>query len=429
MRGILRSLFCLPRVLYGVEDDRLHNHLKCDEKRPTCVNCLNHNVECSFTSGARSISPSESSKSTPEARPLVQRFRPYHYATGEMKQTFRLPKSKGSPRDSKQSKASQCDPSREGCIKNISLPDLQLFHHYTISTYRTMRVDDEDVYDLWQKHIPDWGIEFPSILHLIMALSALHLGYQKPELREQYIEQADSHFTFGIRSVTSVLAQLNADNCQRVYMSAVLICFIYFGRGPRPGEYLIFSDHGPSEWLVLMNGVKSILESHHTKIFSGILGSKGDKPPEYTLTPALRSELHENAIHLQAVQRFIEEGEMDLHERDICVSAIKNLSEMLNELYDKLSAGMPGVFLMDLVIGWLYRRPEEFVHFIEQKRPKALVVLAYWAALLKFMETTWFMEGWSEHVLMGISSSLPFDYQLWLEWPLQKSQQAQSGTS
>ncbi|KAJ5745791.1 hypothetical protein N7520_010973 [Penicillium odoratum] len=426
MRGFFRSLFCLPRgrwhTLVGVEDDR-SDPLKCDEKRPSCKNCTNHDVECSFTSNGPSteISSTETPEAVTEARPRAQRFQPYHYSTGELKQTFRIPKPKNKPKQSTVSKATQCDLAPDGPIRIVSLADLQLFHNYTISTFRTMREEDQDLHELWQKHIPEWGIEFPSILHLILALSSLHLAYKKPELRGQYIEQADSHFTFGVRSVTAVLSQLNADNCQKIYIAATLICFIYFGRGPRPGEYLIFSDSGPAEWLVLMNGVKFILQSHHAKIFSGIL----EPPPDhtiYSITPAMRSERHEHTVHLQAVQRLVEGGSVD--EREMCISAIQDLFEIMDDLYDRVSVGKQGGSLMHLLIGWLYRRPEAFVHTLEQKQPHALVILAYWAVLLKYMESAWFMEGWSDHVLTGISSSLHPDYLPWIDWPLRKAQQA-----
>lgn len=272
---------------------------------------------------------------------------------------------------------------------------------------------------VWQDHLVQWGIEFPSILHLILALSALHLSHERPAQREQYIQQADDHFTFGVRSVTSVLSQLNTDNCQKIYMATVLICFIYFGRGPRPGEYLIFSDSGPAEWLVLMNGVKMIVTTYHAKVFSGIL-QPDEEEEDRTLSSAVRDELLEHTACVEAVQRLVEKDIMDEGERSAYLSAINDLFEIMDEVYEKRAAGQPGVSIMHLLVGWLYRRPEEFVNRLERKEPRALVVLGYWAVLLKYMGSSWFMEGWGEHVLSGISRNLNPDFRPWIEWPLQK---------
>ncbi|KAJ5358471.1 Protein of unknown function DUF3468 [Penicillium cataractarum] len=286
-----------------------------------------------------------------------------------------------------------------------------------------MREEHQDVFGIWQKHLPEWGFEFSAILHLILALSALHLGHDQPELRDQYIRQADHHFTFGVQSVTAIISQLNPENCQMVYMAAVMICFIYFGRGPRPGEYLIFSEHGPAEWVVLMNGVKLILHLHHEKVFSGILEPSGEGI-SCEFIPAMRAELHEHRIHLEEVQLFLEAENAENNELDLKLAALHDLFELLYEMYEKISVGKSGVFLMDVLIGWIYRRPEEFVHLSEKCDPGALVIFAHWAVLLKYMETSWFMEGWAKHVLTGISGSLHVRHRSWIEWPLQKVEKA-----
>lgn len=430
MCTIWRSLLCLSfgrrQNFAQIEDEKTDGRSKCDEKRPYCGNCINHDVECKYIVDESTAAPSpqtELSEPSFETRPRATRFKPYQYATGQLKQTFKLQKPKGSPNRSRVSIGTQCDISKETPTGSISPADLKLFHHYTISTFKTMRDEEGDPQDLWQKHIPLWGMEFPPILHLILALSALHMGYEQPEERQRHIEEADNHFTFGVRSVTSVISQLNADNCQKIYMSACLICFIYFGRGPRPGEYLIFSDNGPAEWGVLMHGVKMTVSSHHEKVFSGLLEPAGEKL-EFELTPAMRIELHEHTVHLQAVQRLIEESVLDVTERELHIAAISDLFKILDELYERVSGGKTGISLMDVLIGWLYRRPEEYVHRFERKEPRAMIILAYWTVLLKYMETTWFMEGWTAHVLSGIEAFLHGDYRPWIEWPLMKGRSA-----
>lgn len=284
-------------------------------------------------------------------------------------------------------------------------------------------VDNNDQNGLWQNHLVQWGMEFPSILHLILALSALHLAHTNPASREQYIHQADSHFIFGVRTVTSVLSQLNADNCQKIYMAAVLVCFVYFGRGPRRGEYLIFSDAGAAEWQILMRGVCTILSSYHGRVFSGILDPR-DEEAERVLSDHMRVELHEHSIHVEALQRLVEQEITDEGHRAVYNAAIKDLLEIMREVYERRSPGDPGVGLMHLLIGWLYRLPEDFVGLLQEKEPRALVVLAYWAVMLKYMDSVWFMKGWSEHVLSGISACLKPEYRPWIEWPLRRVRQA-----
>ncbi|KAF3385423.1 hypothetical protein F1880_002093 [Penicillium rolfsii] len=283
-------------------------------------------------------------------------------------------------------------------------------------------VEKNEQNELMQNHLVQWGMEFPSILHLILALSALHLAHKNPAFREKYIRQADSHFTFGVRTVTSVLSQLNADNCQKVYMAASLICFVYFGCGPRPGEYLIFSDRGTAEWQVLLCGVRTIVSSYRSRVFSDILEPKAEET-ERVLSDDMRVDLHEHSIHVEALQRLVEQEITDEGHRAPYNAAIKDLLEIMRQVYEKRSAGGTGLGLMHLIIGWLYRLPEDLVGLLQEKEPRALVILAYWAVMLKYMDDVWFMKGWSEHVLSGISGGLKPEYRPWIEWPLGRIQQ------
>lgn len=418
MLGTLLSLLCfrqrrirLPSVTteYSVDSHQ------CDEKKPVCTNCANHEVECIFSvrestdiSSAASGSSSPTKSRRPEAK--TYRFRSSQYSAKISKPT------------AKETTGKQCeDASTNATTETISMTDLQLFHHFLISTARTT-VEDAHGCAVWQNHVAQWATQFPSILHLILAFSALHLSHEEPVLRDQYLQQADDHFTFGVQSVTSVLSELNAETCQKVYLSAVLVCFTYFGRGPPTGEYLVFSDNGPAEWLVLMHGVRLILQSHHEEVFSGILkpSVNTDQP---SMSPSLQSEMQEHITQVQGLQRLVDlQHSWDAADRVIYVSAIDNLTSTLEEVYGKRSLQKPAVGLMHILMGWLYRLPREFVAHLEQKEPLALVILGHWAGLLKFMESVWFMEGWAEHVLNGVCAFLPADMWEWIEGPMQRVQ-------
>ncbi|EYE89998.1 Zn(II)2Cys6 transcription factor domain-containing protein [Aspergillus ruber CBS 135680] len=392
--------------------------IKCDEKKPICTNCANHEVECTFSARESSelSSAASGSLSPSERRPQEKkyRFRTSQYTTEISNRTAQSPALKTTEMPYK-------DVSTEASMESISMVDLQLFHHFLVSTIPTT-VDDDHGRAVWQNHVVQWAFEFPSIMHLLLALSALHMGHGKPALRVQYLQQADDHFTFGVQSVTAVLSELNADTCQKVYISAVMICFAYFGRGPRPGEYLVFSDNGPAEWLVLMHGVKLILESHRKKVFSGVLEPKpsSDIP---NMSPSMQNEMQEYTAQVQGLQRLVDiQHSWDAGDRVMYVSAIDNLTSTLEEVYQKRSLHKPAVGLMHILIGWLYRLPRDFVAELERKNPLALVILAHWAGLLKYMESVWFMRGWGEHVLNGVCAFLPADLLGWIEWPMERVQ-------
>lgn len=193
------------------------------------------------------------------------------------------------------------------------MADLQLFHHFVTSTYSTLAEDDHG-YELWQIHVPQWSITFSSILYLILALSALHRAREQPD-SHLFIDQADRHFTFGVSSVTSILSQfeLNPENAQPVYISAVLICIIYFARGPRPGEFIVFSDAGHAEWLVLLHGVRFILETQRDSIFTGVMAPRETDSDglmrQQGISPEWQGIWNEDRQHLEELRKLTKQTE------------------------------------------------------------------------------------------------------------------------
>ncbi|GIC89482.1 Zn(II)2Cys6 transcription factor [Aspergillus udagawae] len=375
---------------------------QCDEKKPTCSNCRQHAVICDYA--IESALPSR-----PSRRQYRFKQSRYEFQTDPSNTTDASTQSPSPPVLS--------GPALPPPLESISMADLQLFHHYVTSTASTV-TEGQDRKHLWDIHVPQWAFAFPSILHLILALSALHLTHQQPALRAKYLKQADDHFTFGVRSVTTVLSSLNENNCQYIYISAVLICLVYFGHGPRTGEFLVFSESGQAEWLVLMRGVKSILESRRAEIFSGVLAPEALEG-ETHVNSELAEELERHKGRIRDVQVLIHAETDDPAIKEIYDSALHSLQDIFDEVYRLRAAGQHGVNLMHLVIGWLYRISERFIGWLEAKDPFALAVLACWAILLKYMQTSWMMTGWDEHVLAGVLAFLPEEHRRWVRWPVE----------
>ncbi|KAL3446177.1 hypothetical protein BJX65DRAFT_309167 [Aspergillus insuetus] len=387
--------------------------VKCDEKKPTCSNCIQHSIDCDFT--ARSASESL----TPPARRY--QFRQSKY------QQVASPSPQAQDQNQVQLKtttsvAIQCDfppiPDKGG----ISLSDLHLFHHFTTTTYRTLSEESPATRRLWQSLIPAWGISFPSILHLILALSALHLASLHPDRRDEYVAQADQHFTFGVRSVTSVLAldTLDSENCQLIYMSAVLICFAYFARGPREGEFLVFSAGGKSEWLVLLHGVRSILGQKQSEIFTGDLEpaprvQNSTEQSDARSILQLDDEFSRHTARLQEIRLLIT-TEITT-DREIYLASLDDLLTCFSNAHKSCKAGECPTDLMQFTMGWTFRLPAVMIDRLEGREPVALVMLAHWAILLWYMRSVWFMKGWDTHIVSGIRECLTEGFQRWVEWP------------
>jgi hypothetical protein len=382
---------------------------QCDEKKPMCTNCVQHSIDCDFRLSA-SRSPSEGT-----IPPQTQRFK-----FRESKYQSQISPLQEQSKPNYRSFGVQCDSAptidfKGGPGEGISLPDLYLFHHFTTSTYRTFA--GEAAHPVWQVHVPQWGFAFPSIMHLLFTLSALHLAFMNPAKREVYIMEADDHFTFGVRSVTAVLAldTLDSGNCQQIYMAAVMICFAYFARGPRDGEYLVFNAKGKSEWLVLLHGVRAILAQKQAEIFTGVLAPSEKEQPADIPDEELDAELSRHVQHLQEIKAAVmAEAQAD---RDLYIRATDDLIGCLQDAHQARKAESAPPELMPYTMGWTFRLPEMMIERLEKREPIALVILAHWAILLRYMGEAWFMRGWDRHIILGIRACLPPAYHDRIAWP------------
>ncbi|KAL4946926.1 hypothetical protein BDW69DRAFT_205171 [Aspergillus filifer] len=401
--------------------------VKCDEKKPACSNCLQHSIECDFQSPSRS--PSEGA--TP---PHQFKFRQSKYQTYSSPQSQSQSQSQSQQKNepTKRSIAIQCDtPSLPTGAQNpnpgegISLLDLHLFHHFTTSTYRTVADETLGPHNVWQIHVPQWGLSFHSIMHLLLTLSALHLGFLNPGKRDTYIRQADQHFTFGVRSVTSVLAldKLDSNNCQYIYIAAIMICFAYFARGPRDGEFLVFNTNGKSEWLVLLHGVRTILAEKQAEIFTGVLDPAAGKErqgqsliQQLSAPIGLSDEFARHFQQLDEVQTMISALPSE-EDKALYTHSINDLICSFKSAYREIEERNHPTSLMSHTMGWTFRQTEDMIDKLEGRDPIALVILAHWAILLYFMRDIWFMQGWDRHIVRGIRACLPEAFYAWVEWP------------
>ncbi|TDZ14215.1 Dimethylaniline monooxygenase [N-oxide-forming] 2 [Colletotrichum orbiculare MAFF 240422] len=165
-----------------------------------------------------------------------------------------------------------------------TVDDLELQHHYlgVMEHFANgMPMRREEVLRLSFRH--------HCVLHLMLAVSAMHLSRHSPEKARHWEEVADGHYTVGLRQVMEMLPTLNKDNCGAMYAASTLVCTYSFASRPSTGHLLLVSDGAEVAWLELLRGVRFVAETMgYDAIFSGELtplpsdADKGGWPPEQT---------------------------------------------------------------------------------------------------------------------------------------------------
>jgi hypothetical protein len=257
----------------------------------------------------------------------------------------------------------------------------------------------------------DIGFENPFVLHLMFALTALHLAHCRPNRREQYVTTADHHYERALVLVTPEIANLSPSNCDAVLAAVQMICFISWGRGPQPGEYLAFGRDKRSDWLIMFRGIRTTLGSierqRFVKTHAPATRAKNRPLPAQEKPEAYEKQLDELLEHVSFISKDTPEHEEDTRAVDI-----------LREMYDNRYQGIDTEY--HVAFGWLYRMTDSFLERLQQRAPVPLIIYAHFAVLMRALEQFWYMQGWTHHVISGIWELTPREHRAWLDWPIKR---------
>lgn len=259
----------------------------------------------------------------------------------------------------------------------------------------------------WQTGVTEMGLTHPHVLHLIFAITALHLARCRPTRHGEYVAKANQHYAKALPMVTAELAHINKQNCDAVFLSVELISLIGWARGPQPGEFLAFGTNQRSEWLVMFRGIRTTMESldydAFTKSYTVQMRAKG-KALQHITRPAFEQPLAD-------LRDYVQRASLPNH----LASNILALDVLL-ECYENRYNGIDNEY--HLAFGWLFRMDEDFLEAMQRHEAVPLVLYAYFMVLVNDMECFWYMKGWTTHVLSGIWEAIADEERIELRWPM-----------
>lgn len=214
----------------------------------------------------------------------------------------------------------------------------------------------------------------------------------------------------------STLSKSPNDDAGPLWVASMMLCFCSFGKGPQPGQYLVYSEGREPEWLGLLQGVKAIGSTCQDAIASVI--PKGDSSvadrtepmsPEQVvpgLSKALE-DLRSSVDAFRAEDPFFEKYLQPLDELRSCFG--KAFERRIESNSIKVCSPM--------IFAWLYKLEEGYLATLQAKRPMALVILAHYLVLLSQLDGYWYIHGWAPHIMDAVKRQMHPAYQQWLQWP------------
>jgi hypothetical protein len=215
----------------------------------------------------------------------------------------------------------------------------------------------------------------------------------------------------------SEAVNITEQNCAAVFAFSALV-IIYAMASPNQSGGLLFSGAGGvdglPEWIHLLCGFSAILTPVRHWIIATPLASllDCDGLMRHALGPS-------DELHLSAASSLFSLLPYASSEK---IEEIGVYREMLSILRDGLSMGptsptlpsQPSPYLWAILVS------ESYIKYLNEKRPEALVLLAYECVLLKRLEPCWFITGLARRLMGTICENLGSDWRFWIDWPLQE---------
>ncbi|KAL1835510.1 hypothetical protein VTJ49DRAFT_6583 [Mycothermus thermophilus] len=468
--------------------------IKCDERHPACINCISHGVECPFLRGPPPPPPTKlnthktraASTASPTSQPSPVSFdnipTPSSFPPGtspspaphdSLSLAVPSPIPLGAspspvPPGASPSSLTQVDAPSPGPSSCLPMLELELLHNYTTQTYRTLTADP--IWDFWRDDVVRLGLRCEYVMQTVLAVSALHLAFLRPDRRDEYITEGIMLHQRASRSAMRVMAAgegLDSEQAASLFVFSMLTMFFALGspRRSNPDGSFFIGDSGFPDWAFLFPGTKSIQQvlgderGLHTVVAPflrygqerwhaqrALLQKKGVPLPSQTHSTSTQDDtdsqqqqqpraqpilapLHARIVNavtdpsLLATYSFaLDELEMALAlafpDRNTCPPPSSPVTTTTTNPNDPDSAPRD---VLDAMV-WLWRVSDTLVPLLRTEAgpaQEAVAIFAHFSVLLRHHEkSAWWLRGWGEAMLRRASEVLVGEYRGWIEWPV-----------
>ncbi|KAL4881166.1 hypothetical protein BJY04DRAFT_218345 [Aspergillus karnatakaensis] len=358
-------------------------HVKCDEKRPICSNCISSQRLCEYA-GFRII------QSRPGAS-IKQRAR----------SSDSLSPSSSTPPDT--SPLMQPDPP-------ANMLHTELFHHLSTQTLPLLCANGSNL-ALQPTELINFALATPYLFNELLALAALHLGIRREAQKDYYRHHAAQLQNHALRLLNESEPHLNQGGESETSISVLLFSSIL-------GihllcDTLVFRSHDLQDfldrfihYLRIHRGVRTVVGGNWKQLkkssFSSVLTQC-----EPTVTEDIGPD--QECTRLLSL---IDGAKLGASFTNTYIETIKSL-EWSIQVAQNGSGGDQwyGALLWPIMVPW------EYIDMLVHRRPEALVILAHFAVLLHSCRNLWVFGDGGRFIIESVSQYLGPEWAGWMEWP------------
>ena len=284
---------------------------------------------------------------------------------------------------------------------------MELFYQFFSNTAKTLLPGA--LGEVYSQAAASSSFTNPFLMYAIMGVTAFHLSIIRPSRKEHYRLLATSYQAKSLANFHNVLDYLDANNCVAVlvfsHQTGIQSFLDTFHSTSSEQHFGHFLDSLVSS-IGVIRGIHAIIIPWWQTLLATEVG-KIMMDTNYRNTSSEGRETH-------ALSKLIEDAELTQGIRETYQECISGLQRHFNQqahLSDEHLATPHTIF------AWWMMAPPDFQRLLRERRPEALVVLAYYAVILHYRQKSWVIGNAGKTLVQGISLHLGSQWDRWLEWP------------
>ncbi|KAI1113241.1 hypothetical protein F5Y14DRAFT_441951 [Nemania sp. NC0429] len=376
---------------YGCRECK-RRHVKCDENKPSCANCLIRQLRCSFapilasnphiprSRATASIATTPSTVSADD-RTIIPPSSPVNSVL-----PYELP---GQP---------------------FQLHHLELFHHFEHQMCGFVSLDDTTG-KKFMAVVTHQAIKIPYLMDQLLAFSAAHMCTQKPDQALFYRKEATRLQTRALGLFNVAKATVTTDEGLPAFLFSILLAHqILFDTLSIRTDFPVFLDKLVTSFHFYA-GVRTIAGESWNSIMTQYHQQTGlELSRKWKLDKGSETIFAAELVHLSS---RIRDTTTDLSVSIPCIEALDYLRNLLSVRDVPQSRS----FRYINVFRWAVIVPPDFVRLIEQRRPEALIIITYYGVLIHNARDFWVFGDAGAFIIRSITRFLGSYWAEWLTWP------------
>ena len=298
------------------------------------------------------------------------------------------------------------------------LMELRLLHHWTLHVSRPFAFTPAPKWgELWRADLPQIAFGTEGVLFAMLAMSATHL--LRTEQDEALLEARGQYVVLALREQRAAVAVLDEASADALSFAALLINLNAFSmlreRSLDPYE-------PPLDWLEMGRGAGDVMKQARERC---------------TKTSATR--LEEIVQTTEPIHNFWQTQPMDAdmrpaygpildhkpdHDLEGCREVYVETLNFIAAFRKATQSGEPAYVHLRRICMFPFAVPAKFIDFVRERRPRALVTLAYFFAVIAHTEALRYLGNTGDDLttsrreICAIRDAVPENWHGLMIWPL-----------